>query len=283
MKRPTARRAGDRWDGRQLHNLPLTDRYAPYYTRSRRDAENLFEDVVDITDTQRWLQEHAVGEFANLNLLHVLIAAYVRTVAVMPALNRFVAGQRFYARNDIEVIVGAARNESDRRSARFVKVSFEPTDSIYDVYRKIGTAVRQLRSGADPATQAPFSETVLRLPRPIVRLAFWVLRRLDDFGRLPQHFIDASPWHGSLAISSLAAHGVRPTYISLGDFGVLPMTMSISTTTVHNRQAMNLRVVYDSRIADVHYFTEAFSYLKELIRDPSGLETPPDTVFEDIF
>ena len=283
MKETTTRRAGDRRDGRQLHNLALTDRYTPFYTRSRRDAENLFEDAVDITEAELWLQEHAVGEFANLNLLHVLIAAYVRTAAVMPAINRFIAGQRIFARNDIEVIIGAAKSETDRRAARFVKVSFDPTDNVYDVYRKIGSAVQQLKSGANPAGQAPFSETVLQLPRVAVKLAFWALRTLDYFGKLPQRFIDSSPYHGSLSICSLSAHGVRPTYLSLGDFGNLPMPMSISTSQIHSRRALNLRVAYDSRIADVYYFTEAFAYLKELIRNPSLLEGAPETVFDDIF
>ena len=283
MEQTTIRRAGDRRDGRQLHNLVLTDRYAPFYTRSRRDASNLFEDAIDITQTEIWIQEHAVGEFSNFNLLHVLVAAYVRTAAVLPVINRFVSGQRIFARNSVEVIIGAAQNESDRRAARFVKVAFAPSDTIYEIYRKIGTAVQQLKAGGNPAATSPLPETLLQLPRPIVRMVFWALRTLDYFGKLPQRFIDASPWHGSLSICSLAAHGVRPTYISLGDFGNLPMTISISTSTIHGRRAMNLRAVYDSRIADVHAFTEAFSFMKELIRDPSALEVPPESIFEDIF
>ena len=59
--------------------------------------------------------------------------------------------------------------------------------------------------------------------------------------------------------------------------------MSISTSQIHGRRALNLRVAYDSRIADVYYFTEAFAYLKELIRNPSLLEGAPETVFDDIF
>lgn len=283
MKNETARRTGDRRDGRQLHNLPLTDKYTPYFTRRSCDASNFYEDSIDVTEAELWLHEHAQGEFANLNMLHVLIAAYVRTVAVMPAINRFISGQRIYARNDITVIIEAARNESDRRSARFVKVSFESSDNVYDVYRKIGSAVQQIKSGESTVGRAPFNETLLKLPRPAVRLVFWILRTLDYFGKLPADMMDNSPYHGSLSICSLSAHGVRPTYISLGDYGNLPMTMSISSARLHDRRMLNFRVVYDNRIADVHYFTEAFAYLRELLRNPALLEGAPESQFEDIF
>lgn len=283
MKQDTARRTGDRRDGRQIRNLPLADQYTPYFTRSRGDASNFYEDAVDITPAELWLTEHAKGEFSNLNLLHVLIAAYVRTVSAMPAINRFVSGQRMYARNNIAVIISAARNESNRRSGRYVKVYFDPTDNIYDVYRKISSAVQQMKAGEAHVGKAPFSETMLKLPRPMVQLAFRMLRILDYFGRLPQQMMEDSPYHGSLSICSLPGQGVHPSYISLGDFGNLPMSMTLSTSQIRDRQALNLRIVYDGRIADPHYFTEAFGYMKNLIRNPALLEPVPDSVFEDIF
>lgn len=283
MSKTSTRRTGDRRDGRPIHNLAAADQYTPYYSRNRQASSSLYEDVIDITDTERWMQEQDAKGFGNINLLHVLIAAYVRTVAVMPAINRFVSGQRIYARNDITVIIGAARNESDSRAARFVKVSLDPADTVYDVYRKIGSAVQQIKATGNQQGQVPFPDTLLHLPRPFVKFAFWVLRTLDYFGRLPGQYMDSSPYHGSLSVCSLAAAGIRPTYLSLGDFGNLPMTMSISTGQMQSRRALNIRVVYDSRIADVYYFTEAFGYMKELIRNPALLEIAPESVFEDIF
>lgn len=282
MSQHTVTKSGGLKAGRPLHNLPEADQFTPYFVPDRQSAANLYEDAVDITDAEFWLQEKAVGEFANLNLLHVLVAAYVRTVAVMPAINRFISGQRIYARNDISVIITAAKNESDRQSARFIKVSLSPSDTVYDVYRKIRSAVQQLKSGSAQPAYLP-SETVLHLPRPFVKLNFWFLRMLDYFGKLPQSFVESSPYHGSLSISSLSVHGARPTYIGLGAFGDLPMTMSISTSQIQGRRAMSFRVTYDSRIADVYYFTEAFRFLKQLLHNPALLELPPERVFEDIF
>ena len=201
----------------------------------------------------------------------------------MPGINRYVSGGKLYARNGITVVISAAKNESDRRSARFVKVDFTPNDTIYDVYRKVGAAVQQLKAGNSLATATPFPESLLKMPRPFIHFAFWCLRKLDEYDRLPVKYRDCSPYHSSLLISSLAAHGVRPTYMSLGDFGHLPMSLSISTNTMGDRRALSFRVVYDSRVADVYYFTEAFKYFKQVLSNPALLEQSPETVFEDIF
>ena len=283
MKRPVNRRTGDRIDGRLINNLTATDKYVPFFNRSSDGCANMYDDTIYIGDTMNWVRDHALDEFSGLNLLHVVIAAYVRTVATMPAINRFVSGQRIYARNDISVIITAARRESDRRAARFVKVSFEPTDTIYDVYRRVSGAVQAIRTGAVPSNALPFSEGMLKLPRPAIQVAFWGLRVLDYFGKLPKHILFNSGVHGSVSISALSVHGGQPTYISLGDFGNLPMTLSISTSRSQGNDFMNLRSVYDSRIADVNYFTEAFACMKEFVRNPAVLEGNPDKQFEDMF
>ena len=283
MKKPVTKRTGDRPDGRLINNLTVSDKYGPFFNPSAVGCSNMYDDSIYLGETTAWLRDRAQGEFANLNLLHIIIAAYVRTVSAMPAINRFISGQRIYARHDISVIITAARKESDRRSAKFVKVSFEPGDDIYDVYRKITAGVQAVRSGAIPANALPFPEALLKLPRPVVKLAFWALRTADYFGKLPRHILDNSGTHGSMSICTLSVHGAQPTYIGLGGFGNLPMTMSISTTRSQGNDFLHLRSVYDSRIADVLYFTEAFAYMKELIRNPSLLEGRNDNGFEDIF
>ena len=283
MKKPVTRRTGDRPDGRLINNLTTYDKYGPYFNPSSTGSSNMYDDSIYLGETTAWLRDRATGEFAGLNLLHVIIAAYVRTVSAMPAINRFISGQRVYARHDISVIITAARKESDRRAARFVKVSFEPGDDVYDVYRKIAAGVQAVRTGATPANALPFPEGMLKLPRPAVRLAFWALRVADYFGKLPRHILENSGVHGSMSICTLSVHGAQPTYVSLGEWGNLPMTMSISTTRSQGNDFLHLRSVYDARIADVLYFTEAFAYMKELIRNPSLLEGRTNDRFEDIF
>ena len=43
--------------------------------------------------------------YKGVGMLHMFLACYCRTIAKYPALNRFIAGQRIYARNRIEVVM----------------------------------------------------------------------------------------------------------------------------------------------------------------------------------
>lgn len=283
MKKPITRRTGDRPDGRLINNLTNYDKYIPFFSRSADAASNMYEYSVYINDAEAWLHDHAKGEFEGMNMIHVIIAAYVRTVGAMPAINRFISGQRVYARNDISVVVSSARRESDRRGARFFKVSFEPEDDIFEVYRKMSAVVQAVRSGAIQTNALPFPEGFLKTPRPLIRLAFWALRVADYFGKLPAHIIDNSPTHGSMSICALSVHGAQPTYINLGDFGNLAMTLSISSSRNQGHDFLNIRSVYDSRLADVQYYTEAYAMMREFIRNPALLVGRSRNVYEDLF
>ncbi|MFR5782469.1 MAG: hypothetical protein ACLUEK_11870 [Oscillospiraceae bacterium] len=56
-------------------------------------------------------------------MLHLFIAAYIRVVSQLPGLNRFVSGQRVYARNEILINMmvkrGITTSLRDLRQGRF--------------------------------------------------------------------------------------------------------------------------------------------------------------------
>ena len=48
---------GDRKDGRRVRTLPSMNYVVPYIMKMRCDAQNYFEDVIDITNIERYLDE----------------------------------------------------------------------------------------------------------------------------------------------------------------------------------------------------------------------------------
>ena len=71
----------------------------------------------------------------GLGYLHLFIAAYIRMVSLRPGINRFVAGRRIYARNNIEVVLTVRRSMSTTSNETTIKAVFAPTDTIFDVAR----------------------------------------------------------------------------------------------------------------------------------------------------
>ena len=71
---------------------------------NRNGASNFFVDTVDIDEIERYIRHKRRDEgLAGFGIMHVLVAAYVRALSQRPAVNRFISGQKIYARNNIEI------------------------------------------------------------------------------------------------------------------------------------------------------------------------------------
>ena len=105
QKKPRKRRFGDRPDGRRLRTISPMAMVSPFIMKTRNDSQNLFTETIDITTCEKFLREQKAAGNINMGMLHIFLAAYVRTVSQRPAINRFIAGQRVFARNNIEVVM----------------------------------------------------------------------------------------------------------------------------------------------------------------------------------
>ncbi len=292
MADKTRKRLGDRKEGRRLRSLSPIIAFTPYIMRDRNDACNQFEGTVDITETDRWLREQRRAGYKGLGMLHMFIAAYIRVVSHMPGLNRFVAGQRVYARNNITVDMMVKRSVDLESEETVAKVVFEPTDTVYDVYNKMNAAIEEIRASDDSGTEST-ARTLLKLPRLLLKFAVWVIRLLDYFDLLPNALLEVSPFHGSMIITDLGSLGIPPIYHHIYNFGNLPIFLafgakrmetgiSIDGKPVH-RKFVDYKIVCDERICDGTYYASAFKYLRYYLKNPDELTRPPESVVEDIY
>ena len=99
---------GDRSDGYKLRTVNPMTRMMPYIMPQRADACNYFADSIDVTKTDRFCREKVRAGMTNFGFLHILIASYLRAISQRPALNRFVSGQKIYARKGIQIVIKSA-------------------------------------------------------------------------------------------------------------------------------------------------------------------------------
>ena len=135
------RRFGDRKEGRRVRSMSPMSYVIPYIMKSRDDAQIFLADSIDITETDKLLRELRAKGYKSLSILHVIIAAYIRAVAVRPGVNRFCSGQKIYHRDTIEVNMAVKREMSLEAPDTMIKVRFEPTDTLLDVYEKFNAVV----------------------------------------------------------------------------------------------------------------------------------------------
>ena len=74
-----------------------------YIMKTRVGSQNMIADKLKIDTGDKSLTEKQAEGYKNISYMHVLIAAYIRTVSQRPALNRFIRGQRIYTRRNVEI------------------------------------------------------------------------------------------------------------------------------------------------------------------------------------
>ena len=293
VKKPKRRRRfGDRKDGRKLRTMDPMHRLMPYIMKRRSDAQNTYADSFDITKVDPFCRARVKEGMTNFGFLHVLLAAYVRMVSQRPAVNRFVSGQKIYARNNIEVIMSIKKKMTIDGADTMISVVFEPTDTVYDVYRKFNDVVQANVGNDDESSFDVLAKVLNFIPGLLLRWTVKLLFCLDYFGLLPRFLTKLSPFHGSMIVTSMGSLGIKPIYHHLYDFGNLPVFLAYGAKrtstimekdgTIVRKRYIDLKAVTDERICDGYYFASAFKLLKRYVEDPELLTTPPEEVFEDI-
>lgn len=285
-------RMSDRKEGRQLRSLPAAARLAPYITTARDEACRSLADSIEVTGIEQWLKEAREGGWSGIGFIHLLVAAYVRTVSMRPGVNRFVAGRRVYARNDIQVIFPVRRSTTSDAAQTLVKVSFAPTDTVYDVFRRMSEAADEVKANIGASPMEKTAASFARVPRLFLRLTMSVLRLMNYNDWLPRSLLEVSPYHGSLIITDMGSLGVPPETPSLPRFGTLSAALSFGAKRrsyepekdgqTAERHYVDYRIACDGRTADAAYFAGALKCLKYFLKNPKLLELPPETVEDDV-
>ncbi|MCX7028302.1 MAG: hypothetical protein NT061_12655 [Spirochaetes bacterium] len=285
------RRWGDRYDGRRIRTLNPFYQITPYIMRTRVDAHDYFEDRVDITHIEAWLRKQREAGYVEMGYLHVFIAAMVRLLSQKPRLNRFIAGQKIYARNDITVSLALKKQLTEDSPETTVKMRFNPEATIYDVLRTVQEAVNSNKAIEVSNSTDKTARLFMLCPGFLVRFLVFVLRSLDWVGLLPKAIHRVSPFHTSFFITDLGSLGIKPIYHHLYDFGTTSIFIAFGSKerhrelskdgTVVERKFITMKVVNDERICDGHYYASAFKLLFQLFKDLSVLEVPPERVVPD--
>lgn len=286
------RRWGDRKEGRKLRTIDPIIRIMPYIMTKRSDSQNFFTEKLDITEAEKFCREQTRAGKKNFSMLHVIIAAYIRVVSQRPAINRFVSGQKIYARNNIEVLMTIKKKMAIDGEETSIKVSFEPTDTIYDVYDKFNKVVEENKGETEGNNVDHFVKLMNYVPGFLLKFIIWFVKLLDYYGMLPKFLLDLSPMHGSMIITSMGSLGIRPIYHHIYDFGNLPVFVAYGSKqhgvkmddegNVKKYRYIEMKVTTDERICDGYYYASAFKMMKKLFENPRVLENPPETVVEDI-
>lgn len=264
----------------------------PYIMVERSDSQNTINESFDVSGAEALIRRLRQDGYDSIGILHIIIAAYVRTISQRPAVNRFIRGQKIYARNNIVINMAVKKKMSLEGQETTIKLVFEPSDTLYDVYDKVNAALKEVYEDGDEGGVDAAARIIGYIPGLVKKWAIWFLKTLDYFGFLPSFLTALSPFHGSLFITSMASLNIPPIKHHLYNFGNVPLFLAFGAKrpellldidgNVKKRRVVDFVFNLDERICDGYYFASALKIFKKNLVFPDTLLEAPETIVEDV-
>lgn len=270
---------------RRPDGVPATDvapyrRIMPFIMRGRNESAVYFEQRLDLTKTQPFLERwNAAHPDRKITVFHVFLWAIVQAIGERPRLNRFVSGGRIYQRDGIWVSFSAKKKLADDAPLVVIKRRFEPATSFAAMVDAMYADLAKGRSDEKSHVDRELA-LFLKLPGPLLALGVSILQRLDAWNLLPGSFIHPDPMYASLFIANLGSIKLDAPFHHLYEYGNIPVfavlgaahpePVATADGRVETRPVCLVRYTYDERIEDGLYCVKALDLVKQIVESPDG-------------
>ncbi len=284
---------GLRSDGKKIKNIDPFMKIVPHLMFNRNDAMvGKFEDV-DCSKLDAYILKKRREENIKIDYMDIIISAFVRTYSLRPKLNRFVVNGRLFKRNNIQIAFAIKKKLVDNAEETVLKLTFDGTESIYDVMEKVHKIVKenigiQKRNAVDK-----LAELFSRGPNFIIKYTVRFFMFLDKHGMLPKSILNASPFHTSvflvnsrsIKMSPVLHHiynfGTTGAFVSMGKETFQPVVINPNTNEFAVKKIMQMGIVVDERICDGLYNSLSSKELQRILANPEVLDEKNHNVIKD--
>lgn len=275
-------------EGRRVKNLEPFDTFIPFVMVERSDSQNTITDSFEIAPAEEFIRELRAEGLDGFGVLHVILASYVRMVSQRPRANRYIRGQRIWARNEITVSLAILRKMSIDGVETTIKMHFKPDYNIYQIYDEVTRAIEQ---GMKTTNTDAAAKVLTKIPRLFLKFSMWVLKTLDYFNLLLPSLKEASPFHASMFITNMASLNIPPIRHHLYNFGNCPLFIAFgSKRTIYDftedgepfkKRVVDFTVNIDERTANGYYWASSLKMFKHYLAHPQLLREKPEQVIQD--
>lgn len=258
----------------------------PYIMSRRSDALVYQNMVFDLTRTVAFIKDQKIESGRSYRVFEVFLAAILRTIALRPQLNRFVANHRYWQRNELSLNFVVKESYTDEAPEHSMPLIFEPDMILPQIADIVNAAIEEQRMPASSNFTDRAILFFLRFPRPVIRFVVAVARRLDQRGRAPKALREADGLHTSIFVSNLGSIGMggASPHHHLYEWGTTSIFMTMGQLKrqrvyedgVHfTKDTMEVGFTVDERITDGFYFAQSIKLFQELLNNPEKLMERP--------
>lgn len=263
----------------------------PHMVPNRCDNEAVLTELFDMTAVEAYLaKKNADGPEFKYTFFHVICAAIAKVLVLRPRMNRFYAGRRLYDRNDIlfAFVVKKKFEDNGAEALAIIKVDkdgeISPVEQLHGKVKNIVYSVRK-ENKTEGTTEK--MGILTKLPRGLLRFVMSFLNWLDYHGKYPAALMKDDPYFASVFVSNLGSIKMHANYHHLVNWGTNSIFVVIGEKkltpffqpdgSVQMRDALELGLTIDERIADGVYFAKSIHLLRRLLSQPELLDEPIQT------
>lgn len=263
----------------------------PHMVPDRCDNEAVLTELFDMTAVEAYLaKKNADGPEFKYTFFHVICAAIAKVLVLRPRMNRFYAGRRLYDRNDIlfAFVVKKKFEDNGAEALTIIKVDkdgeISPVEQLHGKVKDIVYSVRK-ENKTEGTTEK--MGILTKLPRGLLRFVMSFLNWLDYHGKYPAALMKDDPYFASVFVSNLGSIKMHANYHHLVNWGTNSIFVVIGEKkltpffqpdgSVQMRDALELGLTIDERIADGVYFAKSIHLLRRLLSQPELLDEPIQT------
>ena len=275
------RRIGDRRDGAQLRNIDSMHYIMPLMYPNRCDNEAYMKLAIDISDTENYIKEYNKAHpDSRIAIFDVVIAAALKLVRLRPQMNRFIANQTLYQRNNITAAFTVKKEFRDDGDETLARIVAEDDDTLESISRKVREQIALCKTQNDESTEA--MNVIMKIPGKHIVGA--IARFLDKHGWMPQSVIATDPYQCSVVLTNLGSLGLDIGYHHLMNWGTNSIFIIVGTKknrphfdangNVTMKRELDLAFTIDERISDGFYYARSMKLMKMLVENPALMEGP---------
>jgi len=279
-----SKKFGDRKDGKRLKKISSMHAIMPLMYPNRCDNEAYISERIDLSRVNAYLEKkNADNPEYEYNLFQVMVTAILKTITLRPKMNRFIANQTMYQRNEVTAAFTVKKIFSDNGAEALAQIHSKGSDNIDTIHDYIYQQVSFCRSEKkDPSTAS--MDVVQKLPVFLLKLVGAGARFLDRHGWMPQGVIATDPFYCSAVLSNLGSIGLHAGYHHLTNWGTCSVFCVVGEIKkrpfyddegkIEMRESVDLGLTIDERIADGYYYSRTVKLLRTLLENPELLEKP---------
>lgn len=283
------RRVGDRRDARKVRDAHGMNKIMAHIKPYRCDADVYINQKIDVTNLKKYMEKKNEGKekIDRITYFHAFATAIAKTVYNRPLLNRFVANETFYDRNDVLLAFVAKIEFTDDSEELLTLLKVHENDTINDITKTIKDKVAKIRNKHETKQTTNqgsnnLIDVVGKFPKPLRKIIVKIFEFLDRHGWLPEDIMGDLIYYSTVIMSNLGSIKCGAIYHNLTDFGTNSILLTMGEVKKEKivnengkeeiRDICEIGVNLDERIADGLYFAKSVNLFQYILNNPELLE-----------